>query len=428
MKKLLLATTGVISIALLLICTTGCLKDSCSNNYKISTPIYQSLTQLRAGIKSSAAQPLQNTGKIYVYGNYIFLNEVNRGIHVIDNSNPAAPRNFSFINIPGNVDIAVQGNFMYADCYSDIVVLDISSATNVQPVKFLNNALPENNSFWGTSTNPDSVQVIAGYHVRDTTVDCATSDRWKNNMGNLMMDAGGRPSIASAASASPVKSGQGGSMARFTIANNFMYGVTGSRLYAFNIANAAEPQKTNSINLGWGIETIYPFQNKLFIGSTTGMFIYDITNPSSPVAQGSFSHAKFCDPVIADGQYAYVTLRSSTDASLRCPGTNNELNVVDITNVFSPRLFKTYGMTNPHGLSKDGNTLFICDGKDGFKVFDATNPSNIFLTKTFSGMVAYDVITLGGIAIVVAQDGLYQYDYTNTGNIKLLSKITIENK
>ncbi|MES2881155.1 MAG: hypothetical protein V4676_03330, partial [Bacteroidota bacterium] len=146
MKKLLLATTAVLMFASLLFLTTGCLKDSCSNNYKISTPIYQSLTQVRAGIKSSAAQALQNTGKIYVFGNYIFLNEVGKGIHVIDNSNPAAPRNFSFINIPGNVDIAVQGNYMYADCYSDIVVLDISSATDVRPVKFLNNALPENNN------------------------------------------------------------------------------------------------------------------------------------------------------------------------------------------------------------------------------------------------------------------------------------------
>ena len=31
----------------------------------------------------------------------------------------------------------------------------------------------------------------------------------------------------------------------------------------------------------------------------------------------------------------------------------------------------------------------------------------------------------GGIAIVVAKNGLYQYDYSNPSNLKLLSKISM---
>src|SRR6187455_2311178 len=107
MKKILYAASIALASLILVFSFQGCLKDTCKSTYTIYSPIYKSLTDVRAGMKSEAPKPLQNTGKIYVFGNYIFLNEVNEGIHVIDNTNPAAPRNINFINIPGNVDIAV---------------------------------------------------------------------------------------------------------------------------------------------------------------------------------------------------------------------------------------------------------------------------------------------------------------------------------
>ncbi|HXL57785.1 MAG TPA: hypothetical protein VN958_16100, partial [Chitinophagaceae bacterium] len=118
---------------------SGCFKDTCINSFKIYLPVYKSLTQVRADMKSLAAQPIQHTGKMFVYGKYIFLNEPDKGIHVIDNTDPAVPVNLSFIHIPGNVDIAVKGNYLYADSYSDLVVFDISNATDIRAIQFLNN-------------------------------------------------------------------------------------------------------------------------------------------------------------------------------------------------------------------------------------------------------------------------------------------------
>jgi hypothetical protein len=82
-------------------------------------------------------------------------------------------------------------------------------------------------------------------------------------------------------------------------------------------------------------------------------------------------------------------------------------------------------MTNPHGLSKDGNTLFICDGADGLKIYNATNLSSLSLIKHIEGIETYDVIAYNSIALVVARDGLYQYDYSNPSDIRLLSKISL---
>ena len=83
-------------------------------------------------------------------------------------------------------------------------------------------------------------------------------------------------------------------------------------------------------------------------------------------------------------------------------------------------------MTNPKGLSKSGDNLFICDGAAGLKIYNASNVMNLQLIKTISNIDAYDVIAYNNIALVVAKDGLYQYDYSSLNNIKLLSKLSVQ--
>lgn len=399
----------------------GCLKDDCRRTYTLYKPVYKTLSQVRSEMRSTSPVALQNTGKLNVFGHYIFLNEVGKGIHVIDNANPSAPKNLGFINIPNNVDLAIKGSYLYADSYSDVIVFDISNPLNATPVKFMNNVVKERNVYWhpGGSTDPDSIRVVVDYTTKDTTVDCDTYA--------LLMQTDARAfngSLSSSAYAAAPLVGTGGSMASFTIINNYLYAVGTSSLYTVNITNPADPVSTSVRNLGWGIETIYPFQNKLFIGSRTGMFIYDLANPAQPTQQGRFTHAMSCDPVIANGQYAYVTLRGGTP----CNSSLNELNVIDISNLSAPVLKTRQGLTNPHGLAKDGNTLLICDGKDGLKFFDAANPLSPRLIKTIGNMETYDVIAQNGKAIVVAKDGLYQYDYTNAANPAFLSKLSVAKK
>jgi hypothetical protein len=152
-----------------------------------------------------------------------------------------------------------------------------------------------------------------------------------------------------------------------------------------------------------------------------GMFIFDISNPASPVKQGSFTHVRACDPVVADDDYAYVTIRSGTN----CGPTSNELNIVNVQNIQTPFLKKTYAMSSPKGLSKDNNLLFICDGTIGVKVYNVSDVNNIQLLNTITGMEPTDIVCFNNHAIVVAKDGIYQYDYSSTTNIRLLSKMTV---
>ena len=409
---------------LLLVCSlvfTSCLKDRCTHTYTMYQPVYKTMAEVRANIKSNTPRVLERPGKIYIRGNYIFLNEIDKGIHVIDNRNPAAPRKIAFIDIPGNIDLAVKDNILFADLYTDMVSLDISDPLHVVVKKIIENAFPFRR--YENGFVADSNLVIVDWIRKDTTVsiDCEGGNVFWRGCASCSYVLDASPGMNKAAS--PFGAGIGGSLARFTILNNYLYTVSIDQLNVFNLSTANLPQLINKVNIGWNIETIYPFNDRLFIGSSDGMFIFATGNPTAPNKVGQFSHVRSCDPVIADDRVAYVTLRTGN----ACQGLVNRMEVLNIDNISSPSVLKVYSLTNPHGLSKDGNILFVCDASDGLKIYKADDPADLKLLKQIHHLDTYDVIAYNKIALVVAKDGLYQFDYSNLDNIRLLSKIGFNN-
>jgi hypothetical protein len=84
-------------------------------------------------------------------------------------------------------------------------------------------------------------------------------------------------------------------------------------------------------------------------------------------------------------------------------------------------------MTNPHGLGIDNKTLFICDGSDGLKAFDATDIAKVNnnLLAHYQNINARDVIPFNKVLMMIGDDGIFQYDYSNTADIRLLSQINV---
>lgn len=413
----------IILIPFVVFALQSCLKDNVTKTYSIFEPIYKSKTEVLSEVKSSTPVSISNPGKIYMYGNYIFLNEVNKGVHIIDNSNPASPSIKAFINIPGNVDIAVKGSRLYADLFTDLVVVDISNPLDAALKKVVPKIFPER--VYAAGFVADSSKVIVGWTEKKIkeSVDGPppAGGGWIRGDRFLLMSAA--QSGTASVGAAPAVTGIAGSMSRFSIVNDYLYAVNNSSIKVLDISAVNDPQLQNTVGVGWNIETIYPFKNKLFLGSSNGMFIFDITNPVAPVREGSLAHFRACDPVVADDDYAFVTLRAGTF----CQGTNNQLDVVNVQNVQSPWLVKTYGLTNPHGLAKDGDLLFVCDGSDGLKVYNKSNVVNLQLLSHIKNIETYDVIAWNNRLLVVAKGGLYQYDYANPSSLSLISKLKVNN-
>jgi len=108
--------------------------SACTNKEELITegykPIYVSYDNIH-DVSSGSPVPIVNPGKIYLYNNLVFINEKGRGVHVINNTNPSAPQKTHFITIPGNYDIAIKNNFLYADNACDLVTIDINNLDNV---------------------------------------------------------------------------------------------------------------------------------------------------------------------------------------------------------------------------------------------------------------------------------------------------------
>ena len=392
--------------------------------YDANVPVYMSLSEFRGSFKKSEAVEISQPGKIYFKDNYLFVNELDKGIHVIDNSDPSDPKKVAFYNIMGNVDMAISGNILFADSYIDLLAIDISDVNNPVEVSRLENVFPEivpEGDFWYPYAMVDKSEgVVVGWEVKTIT-----EKRDDSGYGGWLFrgefdflakaDAGGNWTGGA---------GVGGSMARFMLNEQYLYLINiPSRLKTVDIASAMNMTIVDSVDVPRSMETLFRLEEKLFIGTTTGMLIFDLNDPAKPRQISSYDHITACDPVVADGQYAYVTLRTGT----MCQNGQNLLEVIDISSITNPYLVKSYPMFNPHGLGIDGDLLFICDGAAGLKIFDKSDPLAIITNQLahYADFDTYDVIPFNGVLMLVGAGGIYQYDYSDPENITQLSHLVI---
>jgi hypothetical protein len=402
---------GIITI--LLFCFSC--QDEISSTYTYATkyPVFLKMADVRKNeIVVEPGRILTDPGKIYIYKDFLYINEPQKGIHIFDNSNPSKPQKLSFLSIQGNTDLSINSNILYADNYVDLLAFDLSTPNSPQLVKRVEDVFMHMYTDLSTGT-------FVTY--KDTVMTYEGDFWWGNGIW-------GRNTLAFASSDSKSSGGsygQGGSMARFTLAEDHLYTVDDYSLRVFNVTEAKDPYFIKKINLGWGIETIFPFQSKLFIGSNTGMHIYDISNPSTPKKMSVYQHITACDPVVVNEKYAFVTLRSG----LTCRLGVDELQVLDIENPYQPQLLKSYPMANPHGLAVSGDFLFLAEGKHGLKSFNISDVYKIDQNQLefLKSIKSTDIIAGPKSLIVIGPDGVCQFDYTNPNKLSPLSCITVAN-
>ncbi len=415
-------------------CTDKCEKTQIVRQVR---SVVVSASEIRDQLKVQEPVDLVQPGKIYIKDHFLFINEIKKGIHIFDNSDPSNPRPITFINIPGNGDMAVMDHILYADSYMDLVAIDISNPTQAVEVGRQQNVfttgvfegLP-----WSYNANTGAVTTQEAYFVEETfETNCEGvvpyPNPWWWRSPYLVYDYAylsssySQNSNFSGSTAESSGSGKGGSMARFALYDNYLYIVDQQKLQLFDISNRGTPSFLSNVDLDWGVETIFPYRDKLFIGTNSGMHILDNSEPGNPQHLSSFTHARACDPVVVHENIAYVTLRSGTI----CGGSVNRLELVDVSNARSPSLIKAYDMQSPAGLSINFPTLYVCESQHGLKIFDVSDKYKVdkHLIAHEKGMEAYDVISLGQNLMLIGKDGLYQYNAADPNKLVRLSHIPV---
>jgi len=206
--------------------------------------------------------------------------------------------------------------------------------------------------------------------------------------------------------------GKGGSLARFTIVDDYLYTVDEETLKTFNLADPRKPELKSAVNIGREIETIYAYGGNLYIGSTQAMYIYSLQQPATPEFKGEARHLRACDPVVAQGNYAYVTVRSGA----ACGGNTNALLVYDVSDSSKPLEISRLALKNPHGLGIKNKILYICDGNNGLVLVDIQQPKSPSILRLEKGYNFKDCLIHENTLIAMVAEGMAIYDISIATN------------
>ncbi len=221
-------------------------------------------------------------------------------------------------------------------------------------------------------------------------------------------------------------SGEGGSLAQFAIVEDNLYTLDSKSIKVFDISNGENPVHVQTLELGYGIETIYARNNYLFIGTNDGVKILDATNPQQLEEISEFEHVTACDPVVANDEYALSTIRGGTP----CGGNVNELDIIDINDIHNPTLLRSEQLVNPYGLgfsSDNPDLVYVCDGYDGLKAFNISDIEKVDMVMHYHDVIAKDVISSdNNLLIVLGLNGVYQFDAANPTELVKRSVINLQ--
>jgi hypothetical protein len=426
----------LITISLLLSCEW----DSTNNpdqewvDVTYVTPIYETASSLTDQVVIQEPKEQTSLGKIITYHNYVFINEPMEGIHIVDHTDPSNPTNLSFISIPGNLDMSIIDNHLYVDMFSSLAVFNVS---DVLSPEFIEAYTIENvfdyDAFWNFPfeiwEEPNSYIEYSEYpdKTKGIVVDWKTEIvREKRSLYDYLDYSVGVPEVVALSSEDGNIDGvqqtsTAGSMTRFLPINGYLYTINFNELVLFQIESDYRPSPWIKKNTETQAETLFQLNDLLFVGSVNGMLVYDVSNAADPNYINRIEHMRSCDPVVADSDYAYVTLRGGTN----CFTDINELQIIDIQDPQNLSVVSRKDMYNPHGLGIYNDHLIICDGTAGIKIVDVSTATEPSIVNSAPIQFAYDVIIDYPNALIVGDKDLYQYDISNLPEIQLISQTPI---
>lgn len=129
-----------------------------TSNYK---PIVIQKTALDSSIAFQDNIAITESSKIYIFNDYIFINDKRKGFHIFDNSDSSNPIKKKFLNIPGATDISIRNNVFFINQATDLVSLTINLNTfDLTINKRLKNVFPQLESpdgFYGNIKNEEII-------------------------------------------------------------------------------------------------------------------------------------------------------------------------------------------------------------------------------------------------------------------------------
>jgi hypothetical protein len=319
---------------------------------------------------------------IYLYDSLLIISDSSTGIHIYSVKNEMAPVFKQRIPLGGNSGIAMRDNVLYANSFGRIMAIKLTGNASYEISSIIKEdpnwpSFSNENSGWGCACAPTQPNAFAG------------------------------------------STGEGGSYAIFAVIDTFLYYLSNSSVITMSISKPESPVKLSETSIDWSIETLFPTEKYLFVGSSDGMYILDRSNPSHPVQVGMVTHFRAKDPVVVQDSVAYVTLRTGWDSW----SMQDELLMVDIGNPAQPDTIASKWLSTPYGLAVSDTLLYVAQGTNGFSLLNVKNPSAVTAVRSWQMPPARDFIWLGNRLYVMGLVDIRIYDVADPMAPVLLSTI-----
>ncbi|MCO6459779.1 MAG: hypothetical protein J5I59_00110 [Saprospiraceae bacterium] len=222
-------------------------------------------------------------------------------------------------------------------------------------------------------------------------------------------------------SANSSGNGKSGSTASMITYGDYMYFIDNSILRTMSLTDPAHPVQTSQVNIPGIAETLFAFEDALYVGTRTGVLVYDLTNKAQPVYQDNAFHWPAHDPVVVQGNYGYSTTRWGDQEG---SGGGN-LTVLDVSNRLNPITLYSIPQEYPYGLGISGEYLYVCNGSFGINIFKINQfNSQVDFVSNIKTDAVYDCIPSEELLICQMSTGIGIFNISTPDKPVLISKIS----
>ncbi len=370
---------------------------------------------------------------IFVSGNYAYVANGGSGLVIVDISNPEEPKKIGHMDLEGKArGVFVMGNYAYIACEKgkDLVIADIENPRNPQIIGEL-----EHGGFG------KGVFVSGDYaYVADTgeflIVDVSSPEK---------------PILEAEISIPDYPNGQ----ARSVVVQKDRAYIAAYDLgvLVVDVSDPSSPTIVDRIDEPNGVEKLYIRNEKLYVSSQGGLWIYSLSDLEVPEVYIPDGYSK---GVFVSGDYAYlaqgisglavVDLKRESIAGTidlgwsakRIYSSGNLLYVLDsegfeILNVgdpLHPKRLSLIKLESPKEMFVDGNIVYITDYAELLAV-DVSDPSSPKILNRFYKDMAYagDIFISNDIAYVAGGwNGMVLVDASSPSDLKWISTVNPSDK
>lgn len=410
MKNLSLSYV-IFSVSALLILLGSC-QSECSQTlyYTAHVPVYMQLGDIRSSYAVMPAKEIGEIGKIAEGNGTLFLLEEDKGIHVIDNSDPQNPVKVSFLNIISCLDIEAVDNLLYVVQATDLITFDVSDLNNITKLgtnlNVFNSNFLKKDSFVVDHELQEVVQVVEqSFSCSDMFVEAP------------IPEGSTRDAIVSVP------------FTQLHAKNNMLYSCDHGTLKVFGIDGSSNANFVSS-------QTLFNFDQynfitsgsrSLYVGAAVSINEFDISaNPGNPPIVRFYGVSLSCNRFTALDTFLFVPGFGGPKFGFCEPSNDLSLFRINTTRL-SQNTVGRFFMTAPQHVAVMDSLMVLSEGAVGMKLFDVRNPAAFNVTSRIISSIpnlhTTQSLLRKNLLISVGDDGVSQFDISNLPTIQPLSTL-----